>query len=153
MVLPDAHAALASTLAAAFEGNVRRIFSAYTVDVTPPGSVLQHVRLVGGDGTVAVLGQVHLGEGWAELRTLGHTLATSRARSGGELRVPPREYARFLEIATGVLSMMGLQVTVTALGTPSRAAASEGTAPETRSGARRLTLPYGTRRLTPASGG
>lgn len=147
----DTPAARAATLASAFDASVRRVFSAFTVEMTPAdpwGAVrhVQQVRLLGSDGSVAVLGHVNLREGWAELRTLGHTLAASRASLGRELRLPPREYLRFLEIATGIFSCSGLHVTVAVLGAPSRADAAprEAAAPESsRSGVRRMTLPYG----------
>jgi len=100
-----------------FETAVRRIFSSYTVDLTPAVSdeSLQHIRLTSTDGTTTfLLGRIDPKAMTAELRTLGHTLALSKARFGRELRLPPVEYMRFLENAQNLLAELGFRVTVVA---------------------------------------
>src|SRR5438270_12869363 len=113
-----------------FESAVRRIFSAYTVDLTPAMTEdgVQHIRLTGSDGSTFLLGWVSFGSKRAELRTLGHTLALSKARFGRELRLPPVEYMRFLDNATNVLEELDVKVEVVAYAKPVR-----------------LTLPYAAR--------
>lgn len=133
----------AESLAQTFEAAVRRIFSAYTIDLTTPGPstrggerALQHIRLVTSDGRTFILGSTNIAEGRAELRTLGYTLAMSKRRFGRELRLPPREYMRFLEVATKVLEELGVRVAVVAYGKDREEAAPP--APKRRA----ATLPY-----------
>jgi len=130
----------ADALAVTFESTLRRVFSAATVDLTAAEAstnggerATQHIRLVTSDGKTFVLGHANVAERRAELRTLGYSLALSKERFGRELRLPPKEYMRFLELAVQVLEEQGLEVEVVAFGK----SAAKAPAPK-----RRLTLPY-----------
>lgn len=105
----------------AFEDATRRVFSAYTVDLTSlagcAGNGVQtyrHVLLVPKSGPPLVIGWVNPSAGIAELRTLGYTLALSKRRFGRELTIPPLEYLRFVEVAKKLLEERGMVVSVMA---------------------------------------
>lgn len=107
--------------ASILEDGVRRIFTAYTVEITPPEAVtpggphtLQRIRLVTSHRTPLLLGWVNVAQRRANLHTLGHTLALSKLRLGRELVVPPLEYVRFLETAKAILEDEGFTVEVVA---------------------------------------
>jgi hypothetical protein len=101
------------------QDGLRRIFSAYTVEITPPEAAspggphtLQRIRLLTSHRTPLILGWINVTQRRANLHTLGHTLALSKLRLGRELVVPPLEYVRFLETAKAILEDEGLAVEV-----------------------------------------
>lgn len=140
----------ARALAAGFESTLRRVLGAYTVDLTTTEPTL-HVRLVLSDGRAFLLGHVDLTAGRAELRTLGCSLALSKRRFGYELRLPPKEYMRFLDLATKLLEEHGLDVTVVAIAAHREPSAAPPAPPAT-SAVRRMTLPYTDAPLRHAAG-
>ncbi len=105
----------------ALESATKRLFGAYTIDLTPPAQTagsgvqtLRHIRLVPKCGAPLVIGWINPSENKAELRTLGYTLALSKRRFGRELTIPPLEYLRFLDVAKALLEERGFQVSVMA---------------------------------------
>ncbi len=133
-------------LAWAFENAVKRIFTAYTVDMTRPAAAtqggphtLQRIRLVMSNGTALLIGWVNLAQGRAQLHTLGHTLSLSKQRFGREIVMPPLEYLRFLETAKTVLEEHGISVEVVAF---TKQGAPSGTRPRVDAPARSRTLPF-----------
>jgi hypothetical protein len=127
----------------AFEAAMKRMFGAYTIDMTSPApsagsrvQTLRHIRLVPKSGAALVIGWANPSEGKAELGTLGHTLALSKQRFGRELAIPPLEYLRFIDAAKKLLEERGMTVSVIAH-KPSEA--SDCTPPSPR---RAPTLPY-----------
>src|SRR5690349_13579900 len=112
-------------VALTLEATVKRIFKSFTVEITMPEAstnngrdAMQNIRLVSKDGLGIVIGWINAAENVAELKTLGHTLATSKARFGSELAIPPVEYMRFLEEAQRVLASFEIAVTVVAFTKP-----------------------------------
>lgn len=133
-------------LATSFEAAVRRIFSAYTVDMTKPEAAtaggphtLQRIRLVTGHRTPLLLGWANPAQRRAQLHTLGHTLALSKIRLGREIVMPPLEYVRFLEAATAVLEDEGMTVEVVAF---TKEGIDSGIRPRVSLPNRSMTLPY-----------
>jgi len=133
-------------LTAVFEDAVRRVFSSYTVEMTAPEAAtaggphtLQRIRLVTSHRAPLLLGFANAAQRRAQLHTLGHTLALSKLRLGREIVMPPLEYARFLETATGVLEAEGMAVEVVAF---VKEGIDSGIRPRVNAPNRSMTLPY-----------
>jgi hypothetical protein len=134
-------------LSASFQGAVRRIFSAYTVDMAKPEAAtaggphtLQRIRLVvTGHRTPLLLGWANQAQRRAQLHTLGHTLALSKIRLGREIVMPPLEYVRFLEAATAILEDEGMTVEVVAF---AKESVDSGIRPRVHLPNRSMTMPY-----------
>ena len=133
-------------LSPVFEDGVRRIFSSYTVDMTRPEAAtaggphtLQRIRLLTSHRTPLLLGWANASQRRAQLHTLGHTLALSKLRLGRELVMPPLEYVRFLEAATGILEAEGMTVEVVAF---VKEGIDSGVRPRVSPPNRSITLPY-----------
>ncbi len=121
-----AHAAKGAQLKDTVDAALAGIFADYVVDLTPPeestgGGVRarQHLRLSTKDGKSLVLGWANAAERTAEVRTLGCTLEVSKERFGTELPISMAEYAKFVDRATDVLQVFGLQVSVVSTVRPS----------------------------------
>jgi hypothetical protein len=128
------------------QGGLRRIFSAYTVDVSPPEAAtpggphtLQRIRLLTSHRTPLILGWINVTQRRANLHTLGHTLALSKLRLGRELVAPPLEYVRFLETAKAILEDEGLVVEVVAY---AKESAESGLRRSVDAPNRSMTLPF-----------
>jgi hypothetical protein len=136
----------ADSFTSTFLDGVRRVFSAYTVDITQPEAAtqggphtLQRIRLLTSHRTPLLLGWVNVAQRRANLHTLGHTLALSKLRLGRELVVPPLEYVRFLETAKAILEDESITVEVVAFVKESITSAIR---PRVDAPNRSMTMPY-----------
>ncbi len=119
------HARRGHQIALVFEASVKRIFRSFTIEIAQPEAstnngrdAVQPIRLVTKDGWSLVIGWMNGAKGAAELHTLGHVLATSKARFGVELAIPPCEYMRYLDEAQRVLASFEISVNVVAFVKP-----------------------------------